>query len=70
MTIQQQMPCPTCNQPIHFDPHGLIKGEKFQCGNCFAIVGIAADSLQTAKEALDQFNDLKQNMGQQKQSYS
>ena len=68
MTNQQQMPCPTCKQPIYFDPYGLIKGEKFQCGTCFAVVSIAADSLKTAQEAMQEFKELKQSMGQ-KQNY-
>ena len=59
MISEQSIPCPICQSSIRFDPIALVKGYKFSCPKCSAVVGIAQDALKTANDALEKYEALK-----------
>jgi len=63
MIHEQTIPCPVCQTKVPFEPQALIRGVQFSCPTCFAMIGIAQESIQDAKNAMDEFNALKKTMG-------
>lgn len=68
MSLQQQMPCPAegCNGQILFDAHMLLKGSQFSCPVCNAVIGLAPESHDVVQNAMDKFDEMKQNLGRDK----
>ena len=62
MIAEQKIPCPVCKTPIPFDPYQLIKGVQFACPNCGAVVGVAQQSVDTVKNAMEEFDEMKKNV--------
>jgi transcription initiation factor IIE alpha subunit len=70
MKYSQSIPCPTCQTPIPFDSHELLKGTQFACPKCQAVIGLAPESRPVVEEAMQKFDDLKGNIAKQKQDHS
>ena len=62
MNQAMNIPCPTCNTPIPFDPGELMRGRQFVCPNCKAAIGLAQESQSTVEDAMDKFKEMKQNL--------
>lgn len=61
MISELHIPCPVCATKIPFDPVSLVKGNRFTCPGCSAIVGIAQEALDTANSAFEKYDALKKN---------
>jgi len=59
MISEQSIPCPVCQTKIPFDAVALVKGHKFSCHGCLAVVGIAQEAIETASEAINTYQELK-----------
>lgn len=59
MISEQSIPCPVCQTKIFFDPIELVRGHKFSCPQCSAVIGIAQDALETAHQAMEKYEALK-----------
>lgn len=55
----QTIPCPVCKAAIPFDTRQLIQGVQFSCPNCGVAVGLATESTDVVKQALDRFDELR-----------
>lgn len=59
--MEQQIPCPVCANKISFDARQLLLGVTFECLNCGASVGLAAESRPIVDQTLQKLdNTLKQ----------
>lgn len=56
---EQTIPCPVCGNNISFDTRELLKGVKFTCSKCNAVIGLAEESKATVQDAMDKLDDLK-----------
>lgn len=63
MINPQAIVCPVCRHPIPFDTTRLLQGDGFACPNCRSVVSVAPESIEQTKEAVEQFERLKQTMG-------
>lgn len=59
MIKDQYIPCPVCQTNIPFDTNELIRGRKFSCPQCDAIVGITQESVGEVENALKMYNNFK-----------
>jgi transcription initiation factor IIE alpha subunit len=59
MNSEQQIPCPVCKTKIHFDAKQLLLGIQFSCSNCLASIGLAKESKEEVKGALDKLKELR-----------
>ncbi len=59
MINEQKIPCPVCSTQIPFEVSALLKGVKFACPNCQAMIGMAPESMDMAKNAIEQYEQLK-----------
>lgn len=59
MNHTSKIPCPNCGGNILFEPQLLAQGESFYCNTCTASIGISNTSQVQAKNAMNQFNRLK-----------
>lgn len=55
----QSIPCPLCKTPIPFDTRQLIQGVQFSCPKCSVAVGLATESKDVVKTAMDRFDRLR-----------
>ncbi|MBN8838369.1 MAG: hypothetical protein J0I09_13990 [Sphingobacteriia bacterium] len=62
----QTIPCPVCNSKIPFDTKQLLMGIQFSCPNCQASIGLSQESKPIVEETMQKFNELKSDMGKQK----
>lgn len=58
MINEQKIPCPICQTKIPFDAQALIRGHKFSCPSCFAVIGIAKESVEQATTVFEEFKEL------------
>lgn len=63
---EQQLNCPDCNTPIPYDTYGLLQGKKFSCPNCSLSLGLAPQSRDTVKDAMEEYENLKADLLKQK----
>ncbi len=64
MMNEQYFRCPDCGTQIPFDPHALVRGERFACPTCPHVsIGMDLESRDTVKTTLDQMQKLKQQIG-------
>ncbi len=64
MVNEQYINCPICNSQIPFDPYALIRGATFSCPKCPSVsIGIDQGSRDVVKNALDELDALKKNIG-------
>lgn len=61
MITEQTIPCPVCQTKIPFDTQALIRGHKFSCPKCYAVIGIAQESVEQAKTIVEEFQELSKN---------
>lgn len=59
---QQQLNCPDCNTPITYDTYGLLQGRKFSCPKCALAIGLAPQSKDKVKNAMEEYEALKANL--------
>jgi hypothetical protein len=59
MNTEQRIPCPVCKTGIVFEARALIQGHKFTCPNCFSVVGIATEALDSVSETWQKYEQLK-----------
>ncbi len=60
MINEQKIPCPVCKNPIPFEVSALLRGAKFACTSCMSEVALAPESVDKTKDALTQYEQLKQ----------
>ena len=60
------LPCPDCQTKIPFKPEDLLRGVQLTCPNCGISMGLSQQSMDTTREAMDKFNELKQNIKDRK----
>jgi hypothetical protein len=65
---EQKLDCPDCSTPIPYDTYGFLQGKKFSCPNCKLSIGLAAQSHDTVKDAMEEFENLKVNLLKQEDS--
>ena len=65
---QQQLNCPDCNTLIPYDTYGLLQGKKFSCPKCALSLGLAAQSHEMVKNAMEEYENLKANLSKEKDS--
>lgn len=56
---EQTIPCPTCQNKVHFNTEQLLMGTQFVCSNCQAAIGLALESKSIVKEAWGKFEAAK-----------
>jgi len=66
MSQMKELPCPNCGGKIMFEPQLLVQGQSFYCNTCTASIGISNKSREQAKEAMNEFNKLKNQVKQSK----
>lgn len=59
MKGEQQIPCPACTTMVPFDARQLLLGVNFECPNCHASIGLAADSKPIVEKAVKKLDDIK-----------
>lgn len=57
--MRNDIKCPRCQTPIHFDLAPLLKGEAFECPNCHSRVSLAPKSRPIAAEANARLEELR-----------
>lgn len=64
MTHSQQIHCPHCQSAIYFDAKLLVSGMNFKCSNpdCLTSISISQQSLEPAKELIENYETKKQNI--------
>lgn len=69
-TEHQTMPCPMgdCNGQIIFNTWSMLQGAKYACPNCHAEIGISPESHDKVEETIGKFEQMRDNMAQQKQN--
>ncbi len=63
---QQQLNCPDCGTAIPYDTYGLLQGRQFACSKCGLAIGLAPQSHDQVKNAMEEYENLKASLGQQK----
>lgn len=59
MSINQTLPCPSCNSDIIYNIQSLIAGASFECPTCKARIKISASSINEVKNVYEKFTILK-----------
>lgn len=59
MLNNQMIPCPVCKNNIPFHVETLLTGGSFACSVCMAVVSLAPESTDQAKDAMGKFEELK-----------
>lgn len=62
MSVQSVIPCPDCGSNIHIDSNLLLAGQSFKCTNqsCTTSISIQPQEVPVVSEAIDKFENLKE----------
>jgi transposase-like protein len=52
--------CPACKQPLQIEINGLIRGDKFECMHCGAVLSLSSNSSELLKKTMDTLEHIKQ----------
>ena len=55
----KEIDCPDCGHKIPLDVQSLVEGRSFSCPNCPVSIGIASNSVDTLKNAMDGLSEIK-----------
>lgn len=61
-TNGQQIPCPVCKTGIPFDTRQLLQGVQFSCPSCQASIGLADESKEVVRQAMESFEKTRQGL--------
>ncbi|HIZ69396.1 MAG TPA: hypothetical protein H9966_05860 [Candidatus Prevotella avicola] len=57
--IPQTMACPVCKTQIPFTIGGLLRGERFTCPGCSAVISLPTGSQPKVQAAIDELDRLQ-----------